>query len=388
MDVFRLIGGSESESENDLESEEEEKVGIEYSNVVFEKSSVEEDVEEEEEEEAKTTQTTRRNKDDLNFSTTIPVSKKEIDGTDILRINEFLDSKQTKPVSNRTELSSKSDDRLYAFSLDSILSEKECERLVSLAERKSVSKTCELEFTFWNRECKTEEDIRIARAYRNVDTMEFRHESLARVLWERIRPYLGVYETIDLREQNKSDPRWQVDLQGVWDAYGTNPHILLGRYASGGHFAPHTDGYDIVNFNNRSMMSIVLYLNDCPHGGGDTRFYSDKLRSNLKRDKHGRWTGTTSGLEIATVCPQSGRASIFFHNHMHEGVPPNPGSYKYFIRSDIMYKRRSPICTKPNDIKAFELYRKANTCASPEKSKELFRQCFRLSPELANIYGM
>ena len=161
-----------------------------------------------------------RNVDDLNFSTTIPVSKKEIDGTDILRIEQFLDSSRTvKPVSNRTELSSKSDDRLYAFSLDSILSEKECERLVSLAERKSTSKTCELEFTFWNRECKTEEDIRIARAYRNVDTMEFRHESLARVLWERIQPHLGVYETIDLREQNKSDPRWQVDLQGVWDAY-------------------------------------------------------------------------------------------------------------------------------------------------------------------------
>ena len=32
--MFRLIGGSESESENDLESEEEEKVGIKYSNVV------------------------------------------------------------------------------------------------------------------------------------------------------------------------------------------------------------------------------------------------------------------------------------------------------------------------------------------------------------------
>ena len=97
----------------------------------FEKSSVEEDDVEEEEEAKTTTTTTRRNKDDLNFSTTIPVSKKEIDGTDILRIEEFLDSRRTKPVSNRTELSSKSDDRLYAFSLDSILSEKECERLVS-----------------------------------------------------------------------------------------------------------------------------------------------------------------------------------------------------------------------------------------------------------------
>ena len=386
MDVFRLIGGSESESENEYASEEEEKVGIEYSKVVFEKDIEEEPREKEEGQERRRRET--QNPDDLDFFTTIPVSKKDVDGTNILQIEQFLDHNTTSS-SNRTELSSKSVDRLYAFSLDNILSEKECEQLVSLAERVSASRKCELEFTFWNRNCKTEEDVRIARAYRNVDTMEFRHESLARVLWERIRPHLGSYETIDLREhKKKSDPRWQVDLQGIWDAYGTNPHILLGRYASGGHFAPHTDGYDIMSFNNRSMMSIVLYLNDCSHGGGDTRFYSDKLRSNLRRDKHGRWTGTTSGLEIATVHPKSGRASIFFHNHMHEGVPPNPGSYKYFIRSDIMYKRREPICTKPNDVKAFELYRKANECTSAEESKKLFQQCFRLSPELAKIYGM
>ena len=175
--------------------------------------------------------------------------QEKIDGTDILRIEQFLDSRP-KPMSNRTELSSKSDDRLYAFSLDSILSEKECERLVSLAERTSTSKTCELEFTFWNRECKTEEDIRITRAYRNVDTMEFRHESLARVLWERIRPHLGVYETIDLREQNKSDPRWQkVDLQGVWDAYVVCSSVSISHVMT---------KYQIYHSNHTRMSRVSL----------------------------------------------------------------------------------------------------------------------------------
>jgi len=393
MDVFRLIGGSESESEDGDDGvcgeEEDEKIGIEYSDVAFDEKEVEDEEDEEEEEEEAFEQRQHQNPDDLNWKMTIPVSKKEIDGTDILALSLFVEEPRgIVPTKKKKELSKKSDDILFAFSLDNILSKSECERLVSLAERVSKTKTYELEFTFWNRECKTEEDIRIARAYRNVDTMEFRHEAFAKLLWERIRPYLDSYEMIDLRKHNNTDPRWQVDLEGVWDAYGTNPNILLGRYASGGHFAPHTDGYDIINFNDRSMMSIVLYLNDCPHGGGDTRFYSDKLRSNLKRDKHGRWTGTTSGLEIATVRPDFGRASIFFHNHMHEGVPPNPGSFKYFIRSDIMYRRRKPICTKPNDIKAFELYRKANECDIPEKSRELFRECFRLSPELADVYGM
>ena len=35
--------------------------------------------------------------------------------------------------------------------------------------------------------------------------------------------------------------------------------------------------------------------------------------------------------------------------HMHEGVPPNPGSYKYFIRSDIMVAREE---SGSGDLKA------------------------------------
>ena len=29
--------------------------------------------------------------------------------------------------------------------------------------------------------------------------------------------------------------------------------MLFARYAHGGHFSPHTDGYSIVDFNYRSM---------------------------------------------------------------------------------------------------------------------------------------
>jgi hypothetical protein len=46
-----------------------------------------------------------------------------------------------------------------------------------------------------------------------------------------------------------------------------NPNMLFNRYAPGGHFSPHTDGYTIIDFNVRSMYSCLIYLNDCPLGG-------------------------------------------------------------------------------------------------------------------------
>ena len=38
---------------------------------------------------------------------------------------------------------------------------------------------------------------------------------------------------------------------GEWEAVGINPNLLFGRYKSGGHFAPHTDGCTVIDFNYR-----------------------------------------------------------------------------------------------------------------------------------------
>lgn len=48
--------------------------------------------------------------------------------------------------------------------------------------------------------------------------------------------------------------------------------------------APHTDGYSVVDLNERSMYSMILYLNDCctpGPGDGGTRFYDDTAKGNL-----------------------------------------------------------------------------------------------------------
>lgn len=56
-------------------------------------------------------------------------------------------------------------------------------------------------------------------------------------------------------------------FEGTWTAVGVNGHLLFARYDHGGHFSPHTDGYTIVNFNKRSLYTLIIYLNDCDVGG-------------------------------------------------------------------------------------------------------------------------
>lgn len=51
------------------------------------------------------------------------------------------------------------------------------------------------------------------------------------------------------------------DIEGTWSAYGINHELMFGRYGPGGHFAPHTDGYTVRDFNHRSLYSVIIYLN-------------------------------------------------------------------------------------------------------------------------------
>ena len=110
------------------------------------------------------------------------------------------------------------------------------------------------------------------RDYRNADTVEVPTDGVAEALWKRVEHAVPRL----LRIGEDTDPaRSQPDLDGEWEACGTNTKLLIARYLSGGHFAPHTDGYSVVDFNHRSMYTMLLYLNTVENGGG-TRFYHDE----------------------------------------------------------------------------------------------------------------
>ena len=71
------------------------------------------------------------------------------------------------------------------------------------------------------------------------------------------------------------------------------------------HFSPHTDGYQVVDFNYRSMHTLLIYLNTCDDGGGGTRFYTDNQVTTLRPDESGRWVSFPIFIFVRTSTPRS-----------------------------------------------------------------------------------
>jgi leukotriene-A4 hydrolase len=299
---------------------------------------------------------------------------------------------------------------LDAMCVDGLLTDEECDALVATAEGSGL-------FSFWSREDAKEgtpeggsEEGRSLRAFRNADTIEMTHSSIAQELWARLEPLLDPsVAALDVSAEG-TPQRWERDIEGTWVSAGTNDNLLLSRYLSGGHFSPHTDGYSVVDLNHRSMYSLILYLNDCHAPGpsdGGTRFYDDSAKGKLaleeekgpghdgagkdKRTAAPRWSSDRA-LERCCVAAVKGRCLIFYHNHVHEGTPPAQGHAKYIIRSDLMFRRTPPICDSAADGEAYRLYREAVDLAGvagrEKDALPLFQRAFRMSPALADLYGM
>ncbi len=67
------------------------------------------------------------------------------------------------------------------------------------------------------------------------------------------------------------------------------------------------------------------------------------------------------------------------------------GHEKYIIRTDILYEREDKICDTPDDRRAYDLFRQAEILEAEGQSHEaakLFRQMTKLSPALAQIFGL
>ncbi|MCO6459008.1 MAG: 2OG-Fe(II) oxygenase [Pirellulaceae bacterium] len=99
-------------------------------------------------------------------------------------------------------------------------------------------------------------------------------------------------------------------------AAGFNPHFRYYRYTGSEAFAPHQDGS--VRIGQRtSKLTFLVYLATIAKGG-ETRFYDEDLN-------------------IAHVVqPTVGKAIVFEHEIIHEGVAVDEGT-KYVLRTDVMY---------------------------------------------------
>ena len=170
---------------------------------------------------------------------------------------DFIEAKKLTYMSNFTldtstpEASSSGLHPIDGVVIDNLLTDDECAHLVDAAEQSGG-------FAFWDSSGEER------RALRNADTLEFEDVDFCAALWSRLAPFVPPRASF---APDDADERYEPDLAGDWFATGLNPHLLLNRYGADGHFAPHADGSTLVDFNRRSLYTVLIYLNVCAEGG-------------------------------------------------------------------------------------------------------------------------
>ncbi|MEW6129623.1 MAG: 2OG-Fe(II) oxygenase [Acidobacteriota bacterium] len=94
---------------------------------------------------------------------------------------------------------------------------------------------------------------------------------------------------------------------------GLNERLRFYRYTTGQKFAPHTDGYFMRSQSQRSLLTLIIYLNQ-DFAGGETFFLNSQT----------------------LIAPETGKVLLFAHQLWHEGLPVLSGT-KYILRTDVIY---------------------------------------------------
>ena len=220
--------------------------------------------------------------------------------------------------------------------IDNLLSDLECESII--ASTKSFHQSLENEFLPQDRDSKR---------LLNVDNV------MAKCIYDRI-------SCIDFG--NNLEP-FGFGTEGKWKPSGINPCFRHSSYESPSiGFSPHRDSAYIKNADCRSILTLIIYLNN-DFTGDQTTFI---------RPKSPRKIGAIVSEELLDgydevfeVKIKRGSAIIFNHDVIHCGKPIISGT-KYIIRTDIIFDRVSDSPDfnswkkNPYFLQAIEYYREAN----------------------------
>lgn len=171
-----------------------------------------------------------------------------------------------------------------AFVIRHVMTDEECAALIRRGEENGFEMAT----------ITTSKGFEIAPDVRNNDRLIFDDQTLADDIWSRVRPAIP-------------------GLLSGRQAIGLNERFRLYRYAPGQRFAWHVDGAFRRASGETSLLTFMIYLNEC-YVGGETRF------------------------KDAEVIGHTGMALVFRHELLHEGAEVLKGR-KYALRSDVMYGR-------------------------------------------------
>lgn len=172
-------------------------------------------------------------------------------------------------------------------------------------------------------------------------------EDYSKALFERIQDHIDLEKHCD----DTTNTDW--DGTEVWDAIGVNPLLRFIKYENNGYLVPHYDAPYIANNYERTLASLVIYLDstvdengNATGTGGETRFLKDEQYGTLVESRNLEDKDEPASDEdvIASINPEPGDAIIFDHRILHESHAFRAlmeGAEKNIVRTDINYRRKS-----------------------------------------------
>lgn len=153
----------------------------------------------------------------------------------------------------------------------------------------------------------------------------FYHPPTVSRMWEKLRQHINPLIESFIKREKCGPP------------LGLNPKLRVLRYDScdNDRFEPHFDATTIVGPKQRSLLTVLLYLN----GGGSKDFeggetlYLDGHISSKDQVKSALSQATES---VSKVIPAAGKVVIFEHDLFHSGAPLLSGT-KFVLRTDILF---------------------------------------------------
>jgi len=225
--------------------------------------------------------------------------------------------------------------------LDNILSEDECNNIIKNSAKIGFSES-------YNKDV------------RDADRLVCIDDKLNEILWNKIKDHIDIFK--DIKPYGFNTAGFE------WSPLRINECFRISKYTNGSKgFNPHFDAQYCKSNLERSVLSVVIYLNECKEGGL-TRFYKSK---NNKMPISGMTVNEeikyNKDYETFDIKPVMGKCIIFPQTLLHAAT--NVKGCKYVLRTDIIYKRTNFI-TNPDNFTF--------------KQKLLFNECMEYFREAQN----
>lgn len=209
--------------------------------------------------------------------------------------------------------------------LDNVLTEEECDKIKGLIEDKEYTKK------------------------RSKQCLKF--SELSKIIGERCERYIPNNLYIEDELLNHTNTK-------IWIKESININWRLVKCDLNSCLTQHFDSVLVESVDHKSIYTVMIYLED---SDGDLKFKNYQ------------------------ITPKKGRVVFFNQNLLHEGLP-NISKIKYYIRSEILYRRLESIETN-DDIKALNIYKQALSINNIDfdEACELEQAAFKLSPILEKM---